>query len=121
MELIESRGGYFAAHVVCDKNSCVRWHDFNFKPWHVGIFAKTRHGLTLVGVVSAGDGETFMWWANYHDEFVAEICSLSRYSAPDDYDVLPYHGSYRDFMGCVEAAAAFLAEDEDDDNLTNSD
>lgn len=116
MEIIQAWGGYFAVHVACVKNACIRWHGFNFRPWHVGIFAKTRHGLTLVGVVSAGstDGE-FTWWANCRGEFEAEICSLARYSAPEDTAALPYHGSYRDFMGCVETAAAFLAEDEDED------
>ena len=114
MNVIESCGGYVAVHVACAKNACVRWHDFNFKPWHVGIFAKTRHGLTLVGVVSAGDGENFTWWANCRDGFEAEICSLARYSAPET-DVLRYYGSCCDFLDCVEAAAAFLAEDGDED------
>ena len=115
MNVIADCGGYVAVHVACAKNACVRWHDFNFKPWHVGIFAKTRHGLTLVGVVSADDGETFTWWANYHSEFDAEICSLASYSAPEDTAALPYHGSYHDFLDCVETAAAFLAEDGDGD------
>ena len=116
MELIEYCGGYVAMHVACAKNACARWHGFNFKPWHVGIFAKTRHGLTLIGVVSAGSSpDTFMWWANCRGEFEAEICGTSLYSAPEDTAALPYHGSYRDFMGCVAAAAAFLAEDEDED------
>ena len=114
MNVIESCGGYVAVHVACVKNACVRWHDFNFKPWHVGIFAKTRHGLTLVGVVSAGDGETFTWWASCRDGFEAEICSLARYSAPDT-DALRYRDSCHDFLDCVDAAAAFLAEDEDED------
>ena len=48
-------------------------------------------------------------------EFKAEICSASLYSAPEDTAVLPYRGSYHDFMGCVETAVAFLAEDEDKD------
>lgn len=113
MNIIETCGGYAAIHVACAENACARWHDFNFKPWHVGIFAKTRHGLTLVGVVSGGgvDGD-YTWWANHHGEFYAEIYSLSGYSAPDN-DVLSYQGSRDDFLDCVEAAAAFLAEDED--------
>ena len=114
MKVIESCGGYVAVHVACAKNACVRWHDFNFKPWHVGIFAKTRHGLTLVGVVSPGSSpDTFTWWANCRGEFEAEICGTSLYSAPDDGGVLPYRDSCHDFLGCVETAAAFLAEDED--------
>lgn len=36
-------------------------------------------------------------------------------SAPDDGGVLPYRDSYHDFLDCVDAAAAFLAEDEDED------
>ena len=113
MNVIKSCGGYFAVHVVCDENACVRWHNFNFKPWHVGVFAKTRHGLTLVGVVSAGiDGE-YTWWANCHGEFYAEIYSVDGNSGPDDCDVLTYHGSYHDFLTCVDAAAEFLDEDED--------
>ena len=116
MELIDSCGGYVAMHVACAKNVCVRWHGFNFRPWHVGIFAMTRHGLTLVGVVSAGSSpDTFTWWANCNGEFAAEICGLARYSAPEDTAALPYHGSYRDFLDCVNAAVAFLDEDEDED------
>ena len=115
MEVIETCGGYSAVHVACAENACARWHGFNFKPWHVGIFAKTRHGLTLVGVVSAGDGETFTWWANCCGEFDAEICSLARYNSPDDGGVLPYRDSCHDFLDCVKTAAAFLAEDEDED------
>ena len=115
MEIVAAHGGYVAMYVACAKNACVRWHDFNFKPWHVGIFAKTRHGLTLVGVVSAGAGGEFTWWANCRGEFEAEICSLARYSAPDDGGVLPYRDSCHDFLDCVETAAAFLAEDEDED------
>ena len=115
MNVIEARGGYVAMYVACAKNACVRWHGFDFKPWHVGIFAKTRHGLTLVGVVSPGSSpDTFTWWANCRDGFEAEICSLARYSAPDT-DALRYRDSYHDFLGCVETAAAFLAEDEDED------
>lgn len=107
-------GGYFAVHVVTDENACVRWHGFNFKTWHVGIFAQTRHGLTLVGVVSAGSSpDTFTWWANCHGEFYAENYSIDGYSGPDDGDVLTYTGSYHDFLDCVEHAVAFLAEDED--------
>lgn len=115
MEIVAARGGYVAMYVACAKNVCVRWHEFNFRPWHVGIFAKTRHGLTLVGVVSAGstDGE-FTWWANCRGEFEAEICSLARYNAPET-DVLRYYGSCRDFLDCVDAAATFLAENEDED------
>lgn len=112
-QVIAACGGYFAVHVACAENACVRWHDFNFKPWHVGIFAMTRHGLTLVGVVSAGSSpDTFTWWANCHGEFYAEIYSIDGYSAPDT-DALKYHGSYRDFLSCVDAAAAFLTEDDD--------
>lgn len=99
-------------HVACAENACVMWHGFNFRPWHVGIFAKTRHGLTLVGIVSNVDSETFTWWANCHDKFYAEIYSRDSYSAPDT-DVLTYPGSYRDFLGCVDAAVAFLTEDDD--------
>ena len=114
MNIVEARGKYFAVHVACAKNACVRWHGFDFKPWHVGIFAKTRHGLTLVGVMSPGSSpDTFTWWADCHGEFEAEICSLARYSAPDTADALRYCGSYRDFLDCVKTAAAFLAEDED--------
>jgi len=116
MKLIESWGGYVAVHVACAKNVCVRWHGFNFRPWHVGIFAKARHGLTLVGVVSPGSSpDTFTWWANCRDGFEAEICGTSLYSAPEDTAALPYRDSYHDFIGCVETAAAFLAEDEDED------
>ena len=115
MNVIEARGGYVAVHVACAKNACVRWHDFNFRPWHVGIFAKTRHGLTLVGVVCPATGESFTWWANCRDEFEAEICGTSLYSAPEDTAALRYQGSYCDFLDCVDAAAAFLAEDEDED------
>lgn len=115
MEIIESCGGYFAMHVACAENACIRWHGFDFKPWHVGIFAKTRHGLTLVGVVSADAGGEFTWWANCHGEFYAEIYSRDGYSGPDDGDVLQYHGSYGDFLDCIEAAVAFLDEDEDED------
>ena len=113
MKVIEACDGYFAVHVGNDENTCIRWHGFNFKPWHVGVFAKTRHGLTLVGVVSNVGSETLTWWANRHGKFYAEIFSREGYSGPDDYDVLTYPGSYRDFLGCVDAAAAFLDEDED--------
>ena len=119
MKVIEARGAYFAVHVGNDENVCVRWHDFNFKPWHVGVFAMTRHGLTLVGVVSGVNRNfnriDYTWWANYHGEFYAENYSRDSYNAPDD-DTLPYHGSYHDFVGCVEAAVAFLAVGGDDED-----
>lgn len=63
MNTIFEKGGYFAVHVGNNENA-VRWHDFDFKAWHVGVFAKTRHGLTLIGVVSGVDGDTYTWWAN---------------------------------------------------------
>ena len=113
MDIIAACGGYFAVHVGNDENTCARWHGFNFRPWHIGIFAMTRHGVTLVGVVSAGSSETFTWWANCHGKFYAEIYSVNSYSGPDDCDVLKYRGSYGDFLDCVDAAAAFLDEDED--------
>ena len=116
MKVIEAKGGYVAMHVACAENACIRWHGFDFKPWHVGVFAKTRHGLTLVGVVSAGVGGEFTWWANCHGEFYAEIYSVDSYSAPDDYDVLTYHGSYCDFLDCIEASVAFLAVGGDDED-----
>lgn len=113
MNVIKAYGGYFATHVVCAENVCVKWHGFDFKPWHVGVFARTRHGLTLVGVVSGVNRNfnrnDYTWWANYHGEFYAENYSIDSYSAPDDYDVLTYPGSYCDFLDCIEAAVAFLA------------
>ena len=112
MEIIGANGNYIAISVVHD-DACVRWHGFNFKPWHVGVFARTRHGLTLIGVVSADAGGEFTWWANYRGEFYAENYSIDSYSAPDDYDVLNYQGSYRDFLTCVDAAVEFLAAQSD--------
>lgn len=112
MEIVESCGSYAAMHVVCAENARVRWHGFNFRPWHVGIFATTRHGLTLVGVVSNVGRYDYTWWSNCNGGFYAEIYSVDSYSAPDT-DVLQYSGSYRDFLDCVEAAVEFLTEDED--------
>ena len=110
MDIIRSKGGYFAVHVGND--ACVRWHGFDFKPWHVGVFAKTRHGLTLIGVVSGSDGDSYTWWANYHGEFYAEEYSGDSYSAPDDCNILDYPGSYRDFLDCIKKAVEFLGGDE---------
>ena len=106
MDIIRSKGGYFAVHVGND--ACVRWHGFSFKPWHVGVFAKTRHGVTLVGVVSGVKGDSYTWWANYHVTFYPENYARYGHNAPADCATLDYQGSYKDFIGCVEAAIEFL-------------
>ena len=109
MKVIEAKGGFFAVHVGNDENACTRWHGFNFRPWHVGVFAMTRHGITLVGVVSGVDGVdgAYTWWANYRGEFYPAQYRIDSYSAPDD-STLSYQGSYKDFLGCIEASIDFL-------------
>ena len=114
MNIIEAKGDYVAVHAVSDENACVEWHGFNFKPWHVGVLACTRHGLTLVGVVSNVDNARYTWWCNDHGEFYAECYSIDSYTAPD-CGASVYPGSYHDFLTCVDAAVEFLAAQDEVD------